>query len=124
MAKGILISVVFGLAVVQPAFAAEAFKRLKTAQITAKFAGMELTDEIHWAKQFAKDGTYVSFSMGVKRNGKWRVEKDELCIDRSRPTDEDRCFQVWLNGNRVQLRQKAIEVFDEGILQKPVQRKL
>ena len=99
MAKGILISVVFGLAVVQPAFAAEAFKRLKTAQITAKFAGMELTDEIHWAKQFAKDGTYVSFSMGVKRNGKWRVEKDELCIDR-------------------------IEVFDEGILQKPVQRKL
>ena len=124
MPKSVAISLILSLLLSHNSVASEAFKRLKTAEITKKFGGMELTDEIHWAKQFAKDGTYVSFSMGVKRNGKWRVEKDELCVDRSRPTDEDRCFQVWLNRNRVQLRQEAIEVFDEGILQKPVPRKL
>ena len=112
------------LAIVLPAQAVEQFRQLKATEISAKFTGMEMTDEVHWAKVFSKDGTYISYSMGVKRGGKWRVTKDELCIDLSNPNFQDHCYQVWLSGNRVQLRETGIEIFDEGILQKPIPRNL
>ena len=85
---------------------------------------MELTDDVHWAKVFVRDGTYLSFSMGAKGQGKWRVESGKLCIDRISTHEEDRCYEVWMFGKSVQLRQPGLDIYDEGVLQKPVKRSL
>src|SRR5882724_11094604 len=81
---------------------AEKFQRLTGAQIQARLAGMEITDEVHWADVFADNGTLTSYSMGRKSSGKWRVQKDELCIDRGK--DDGGCYQVWISGKKVELR--------------------
>jgi hypothetical protein len=101
--------------------AAEKFQKLSGAQIRARLAGMEITDETHWADVFAADGTLMSYSMGRKSNGKWRVQKDELCIDRGK--DEGGCYQVWISGKKVELRREGSALPLEGVLQKQSARR-
>ena len=95
---------------------AEKFQRLTGTQIQARVAGMEITDEVHWADVFAANGTLTSYSMGRKSSGKWRVQKDELCIDRGK--DDGGCYQVWLAGKKVELRREGSTLPREGVLQK------
>src|ERR1700730_6089698 len=59
---------------------AERFQKLSGSQIRAKFTGMEMTDNVHWADVFGANGELRTFSMGKKKEGKWRVEKDERCV--------------------------------------------
>jgi hypothetical protein len=59
----------------------EKIPKLSGSQIRARIAGMEITDEAHWADVFAANGTLMSYSMSRKKTGKWHVQKDELCID-------------------------------------------
>ena len=77
-------AVLFAIAVQSRAQPPEKFQKLSSAQIQARLAGMEITDEVHWADVFAANGTLTSYSMGRKSSGKWRVQKDELCIDRGK----------------------------------------
>ena len=77
---------------------AERFQKLSGSQIRAKFTGMEMTDNVHWADVFGANGELRTFSMGKKKDGKWRVDKDELCLDPGK--DEGGCYQVWLSGRR------------------------
>jgi hypothetical protein len=72
--------------------AAERFQKLSGPQIQSKFAGMETTDGTHWADVYQRNGTLLTYSMGRKTTGKWRVEKNELCIDRG--PDDGGCYQV------------------------------
>src|SRR5262249_19746675 len=78
--------------------AGEEVQKLNGTQIQARLAGMEITDEVHWADVFAANGTLTSYSMGRKSNGTWRVQKNELCIDRGK--DDGGCYQVWLSGKK------------------------
>ena len=55
-------------------------RKLTGTEIRDSFAGKQLTDEVHYRLVYEKDGTLRSFSMGVKKTGKWVVEKDELCL--------------------------------------------
>ena len=64
--------------------AAEKFQKLSGPQIRAKFTGMEMTDNVHFADVFGANGMLKTYSMGRKKDGKWRVEKDELCVDRGK----------------------------------------
>jgi len=98
--------------------AAEKFQKLGGSQIRARLAGMEITDEVHWADVFAANGTLTSYSMGSKKSGKWYVQKDELCIDRSTDDEGGICYQVWLAGNKVELRREGSNLPFEGVLQK------
>ena len=98
---------------------AEPFHRLKGREISARFIGMEFTDEVNWAMVFEKGGRVSSFSMGKASIGSWRVDKDELCL--SWPPDEPRCHEVWIAGQTVQLRYEPA-IPEEGILQKPQER--
>jgi len=82
--------------------AAERFQKLSGPQIQSKFAGMETTDGTHWADVYQRNGTLLTYAMGRKTTGKWRVEKNELCIDRG--PDDGGCYQVWLSGSNVELR--------------------
>ena len=104
-----------------PVESAEKFQKLTGAQIQVKVAGMEITDETHWADVFAANGSLTSYSMGRKSNGKWRVQKDELCVDRGK--DDGGCYQVWLAGKKVELRREGSTLPLEGVLQKQSARR-
>jgi hypothetical protein len=100
--------------------AAEKFQKLSGSQIRARFVGMEMTDNVHWADVYGSNGALKTYSMGHKRDGKWRVEKDELCVDRG--PDDGGCYQVWLAGRNVELRREGLPAAYEGVLQRPAAR--
>ena len=109
---------VFGLVVFGPsAQAEEKFQRLTGAQIQARFSGMEMTDEVHWGDVYDPNGTLRTYSMGRKTVGKWRVQKNELCLDRGK--EEQGCYEVWLSGKKVELRRAGSDLPLEGVLQRP-----
>lgn len=99
------------------ATAAEKFQKLTASQIRAELTGMEISDESHWGDVYGRNGTVTTYSMGHKSVGKWSVRKDELCIDKGKEPGGS-CYEVWLSGNRVELRQQGIELPLEGVLQK------
>jgi hypothetical protein len=107
-----------GALAVSNAVAAEKFQKLSGTQIRAKLAGMEISDEVHWGDVYGRNGTVTTYSMGHKSTGKWSVRKDEFCIDRGQEPGGG-CYEVWLSGNRVELRQQGIELPLEGVLAKP-----
>jgi hypothetical protein len=111
-----------GLAVLlsTQAVAADKFQKLSGSQIRAKFAGMEVTDGTHWADVFLTSGVLTTYAMSRKTSGKWDVQKDELCIDRGK--DDAGCYQVWLSGNKVELRREGSTIPMEGVLQRPANR--
>ncbi len=101
-------------------FAAEKFQKLGGSQIRAKFVDMEMTDNVHWADVFGPSGNLKSYSMGRKKDGKWWIEKDELCVDRGK--DDGGCCEVWLSGKNVELRRAGLPAAFEGVLQPPAPR--
>ncbi|MER9234116.1 hypothetical protein NKI56_18780 [Mesorhizobium sp. M0622] len=109
----------FSLIAVNAADAADTFRHLKGKEIKAKFAGMDFTDDVHWADAFGRDGRIVRYDMGKKNAGKWRVEKGQLCIS---VEGEETCYQVWISDTAVQLRDPDGTFFLEGVLQKPSAR--
>ena len=82
---------------------------------------MEFTEDVHWALVFEKGGRLSSFSMGKASRGTWRVQNDEVCSDIGRG---EQCQEVWVSGKSVQLRRPGLDIFEEGVLQKPKARKL
>jgi hypothetical protein len=100
------------------AAAQQKFQKLSGGQIQAKFAGMELTDEAHWGEVFERNGTLTITSMGHKSVGKWRVQKDQLCMETGNAPG-DGCYQVWLSGKNVELRNQTSSLPLEAVLQKP-----
>jgi hypothetical protein len=100
------------------AAAEQKFQKLTGAQIQAKFPGMELTDEAHWGEVFERNGTLTITSMGHKSVGKWRTQKDQLCLDTGKEPGGG-CYEVWVSGKNVELRNQASSVPLEAVLQKP-----
>ncbi len=105
------------------AFSADAqpepkFQKLTGAQIQAKFSGMELTDEAHWGEVFERNGTLTITSMGHKSLGKWRTQKDKLCLDTGNEPGGG-CYEVWVSGKNVELRNQASSLPLGAVLQRP-----
>jgi hypothetical protein len=100
------------------AASAERFVKLSGLEIRAKLAGMEITDEIHFSDVFNRDGTLTSHAMSRKSLGTWRVVKDDLCLDRA-PEPGSGCVEVWLAGNKIQLKKNGSGLPFEGILKRP-----
>ena len=113
--------VTFGVVAFEPnAAAQQKFQKLTGVQIQARFPGMELTDEAHWGEIFERNGTLTITSMGHKSVGKWRVQKDELCLETGSEPGGG-CYQVWLSGKNVELRNQVSTTPLEAVLQKPAQ---
>jgi hypothetical protein len=93
------------------------FRKLTPAQITARLGDMEITDGVHWAEQYMRDGTFKAFHMGKASKGKWFGRNGELCLDDGQ--QEAECKEVWLSGSKVEFRVpgSGMPPFD-GILQK------
>lgn len=108
------------LGVAANAIAAEKFQKLGGSQIRAKLVGMEMTDNVHWADVFGPNGDLRTYSTGRRKEGRWRIEKDELCVDRGK--DDGGCYQVWLSGKNVELRRAGLPAAFEGVLQRPAAR--
>jgi hypothetical protein len=115
-----LMAVTLAMLAVQAGEAAEKFQRLSGSQIRAKFTGMELTDSVHFADVFGVNGALKAYSMGKKKEGRWRVEKDEICVDRGK--DDSGCYQVWISGRNVEFRHEGLGATLEGVLQHPLAR--
>src|SRR3954469_2748586 len=77
------------------------FRKLAGKQIAAEIAGMELTDQSHWGEVFERNGTLIITSMGHRSVGKWRVQKDQLCLDHGIEPGGG-CYEVWLAGKKVE----------------------
>jgi hypothetical protein len=101
--------------------AAESLRKLSGAQIRGKLAGMQLTDEVHYRLVYERDGTLRSYSMGVKKVGKWVVEKDQLCLYLQEP--DDGCYEVSLAGNTVEMTPMGLGGTLDGIIQPPADNK-
>jgi hypothetical protein len=120
-------AVMFGTAVLASilvdaaAAAAGNFKKLSGDQIRARFAGMQVTDEVHGRDVYERDGGLRSYSMGSEKFGKWSIQKDELCVDLPEP--DAGCFEVGLSGTRVEMRPTGPGLSVEGVLQAPTNRK-
>ena len=82
---------------------------------------MELTDEVHWRELYERSGTVTSTSMGRKRTGKWRVEKDQLCIEFEKEPPVN-CYEVWMAGKKVELRRQGLLPL-QGVVEQPTGRK-
>jgi hypothetical protein len=100
------------------AAAEQKFQKLTGAQIQAKFPRMELTDEAHWGEVFEQNGTLTITSMGHKSVGKWRIQKDQLCLETGSEPGGG-CYEVWLSGRNVELRNQASTTPLEAVLQRP-----
>lgn len=81
--------------------AVENFRQLSGPQVRARFAGMDLTDEVHWREAYERDGSFRSRGMGRTRVGKWRIQEDELCVDLGEEGDNG-CYEVWMSGKNVE----------------------
>jgi hypothetical protein len=102
------------------AVAAEHSLKLSGSEIRARFAGMQLTDEVHWRDVCERDGSLRSYTLGKKTVGRWVVEKDELCLYFKEP--DDGCYVVWLSGDRIEMKPSELGLSIEGILQTPTDR--
>jgi hypothetical protein len=51
---------------------------------------------VHYRFVYERDGTLRSVAMGVKKRGKWVVDKGQLCLYLQEP--DDRCYDVALSG--------------------------
>jgi len=112
--------VALGVVAFEPNAAAQKFQKLTGAQIQARFPGMELTDEAHWGEVFERNGALTITSMGHKSVGKWHIQKDQLCLDTGSEPGGG-CYEVWLAGRNVELRNQASSTPLEAVLQKPAQ---
>jgi hypothetical protein len=95
--------------------AEEKFETLSGPQIRKNFAGMQLTDEVHWREVYERNGTLRSYAMGNKKVGKWFIHADELCLDLSEP--DSGCFEVVSSGARIIMKPKGLGRPVDGILQ-------
>lgn len=100
--------------------AAENSRKLSGRQIREKFAGMQLTDKVHWRDVYDRDGRLRSYPDGKERVGTWAVENDELCIYFKEP--DDGCYEVSLSGDHVEVKPSGLGLSIEGILQTPTDR--
>jgi hypothetical protein len=111
-------TILCALALAGYAEAEQKFQKLTGPQVQAKFAGMELTDESHWGEVFERNGTLTINSMGHKSTGKWRILKDQLCLHTGKEPGGG-CYEVWMSGKNVELRNQDSSLPLEGVLQKP-----
>jgi hypothetical protein len=100
--------------------AAENSRKLSGSQIREKFAGIQLTDEVHWGDVYDRGGTLRSYTLGEKKVDKWAVGKDELCLHFKDP--DDGCYEVWLSSGRIKMQPSGLGLSIEGILQATTDR--
>ena len=73
--------------------AEDKFQKLTGAQIQAKFAGMEMTDEVHWGAVYQRNGVLITTKWATKapENGVFRKISFVLSVQTNWETGAMRC---------------------------------
>lgn len=95
--------------------AAQTLQKLSGTQIRAKFVGMQLTDEVHYRLVYERNGTLRSVALGVKKRGKWIIDKNQLCLYLQEA--DDGCYDVAHSGKTFTLTPAGLGSTLDGILQ-------
>lgn len=77
---------------------------------------MEYTDDVHFRETFASAGMLTGVYMGKAKSGRWRTSGNRLCLHRA--GEEERCYDVFLTGETMQLRPTGLGLPEEGRLRK------
>lgn len=88
-----------------PQAVGQEFRRLNAAEIRGRVVGRDITDDAHWAEYYRSDGVLIIDDLGARRSGRWSVERDMLCTTNARAAPH-RCWQVWLSGSEISLRER------------------
>lgn len=106
----LLLLVVIGqLALPSPVVAAGQPKRLSAAEIKSKIIGMVITDEAHWSDEFLPNGDLLSFQLGEKKLGTWKLVGRELCLTyKSRKETTTDCYEIWLWKDQVEYHRDGV----------------
>jgi hypothetical protein len=80
------IAIAAGLIAIRTAEAADNFRKLSDNEIRSKLAGMEITDDVHWAEQYMRDGSFKGFDMGRATKGTWHAQNGEFVSTTERQT--------------------------------------
>ena len=104
-----LFGVLFLVHSVAAAAADPAFRRISAAEIRKLFSGGEFSDDVHWAERYKSGGRLEGSGMGRRFNKTWSVKNDMLCVLETTPepgaqTQPEDCRQVWVSGEKVELR--------------------
>ena len=102
--------------------AADTFRKLNDSEIRSKISAMEIVDvEDHWAELVLLCVLVKVFAMSKASTGTWRARNGELCIQDGAP--DSGCGEVWISGNKIELRGEGPRLGLQGILEKQQPRK-
>ncbi len=73
--------------------------------IRGQIIGRDITDDDYWIKYYRRDGAMLVEDLGNRRTGRWTIEHDMLCTANDRAA-RLRCWQVWLSGSEVSMRER------------------
>lgn len=89
---------------------ADKFRRLNGDKIPAILAGKVFTDEGHWSYRFLPDGVWKGMELGRSLNGRWRIDRNELCVTRDSKKADTECFEIWLKKDEMEYRRDGVAV--------------
>lgn len=105
----LLLAMIGQLAQPYSAVAAGQLKRLSAAEIKSKIIGMVVTDEAHWSDEFLPNGDLLSFQLGEKKPGTWKLVGRELCLTyKSRKETTTDCYEIWLWKDQVEYHRDGV----------------
>lgn len=90
--------------------AEEPWQHLNDGAIRSALSGRELADKSRFKHQYLVDGTLRGIESGRPFEGRWRVERDELCLARIPETTYE-CFEVQRKGAEFRYLQDGYVIF-------------
>jgi hypothetical protein len=91
--------------------AGEPWQHLSELQIRAMLSDAELTDGKTFSHRYRKNGSFTGREPGGAVQGRWRIERDELCLAHTRPRPLDECFEVQSRKGELRLLQDGYVIW-------------
>lgn len=85
----------------------DVFRKLRQTQISAHLAGKKVTDGVHRAEQYMRDGTFKASHMRKAMTGRWYARNGELHLQGA--TTERECKEVWLQRAAATIKTSKVE---------------
>jgi hypothetical protein len=101
----------------RPALPQETFRMLGEKDIRATVVSKDITDGSHWSIYLRPDGAVVGAESGSRWTGTWNIQKNKLCMSNPGSKALD-CYDVWVSGETISLRQKNDDDSFVGIIEK------
>jgi hypothetical protein len=91
--------------------AEEPWQHLSDMAIRSALSGRELSGNSRFKHRYLADGQVEGMDSGRPFEGRWRVERDELCVARTMPQLNDECYEVQRKGTEFRFLQDGYVIF-------------